>query len=53
MRRGAAPAGATGAALRPAGGEVAADAEGEVKLDAGTAEARVNLGEHLIEWTKA
>ena len=47
-----APAGVTGAVLRPAI-EGAAAADGEVKVAAGTAEARVNLGEHVIEWTTA
>ncbi|MFN8586270.1 MAG: hypothetical protein U0704_00575 [Candidatus Eisenbacteria bacterium] len=46
----AAPAGSTGARLLdPAGGP----GEGDVKLDGETAEVRVNLGEHLIEWARA
>ena len=45
----AAPAGATAAVLRaPGSGETAGD--GEVKIEDGTAEARVQLGEHVIEW---
>ncbi len=47
-----APAGATGARLHPAA-EHGGAADGEVKVEAGTAEARVNLGEHVIEWATA
>jgi len=45
----AAPAGATGAILKPAA-ESADEPDGEVKVEGGMAEARVNLGEHVIEW---
>ena len=48
----AAPEGATGAVLRAAGG-TNGSGEGEVKVEGGMAEVRVNLGEHLIEWTRA
>ncbi|MBI5170163.1 MAG: hypothetical protein HZA61_11785 [Candidatus Eisenbacteria bacterium] len=51
----AAPEGATGAVLRAAGGSdgSAGSGEGEVKVEGGMAEVRANLGEHLIEWTRA
>lgn len=45
-----APAGVTGASLR-APGPADGPGEGEVKIGDGTAEARVQLGEHVIEWT--
>lgn len=50
----AAPQGASGATLRPLDG-TAGETEGEVvvNVEAGMAEARVNLGEHLIEWKRA
>ena len=40
---------------RAAEGRTAArgSGEGEVKVEGGMAEVRVNLGEHLIEWTRA
>lgn len=47
-----APAGARSAVLRAAGAD-GPSGDGEVKLDGGTAEARVQLGEHVIEWTGA
>lgn len=48
----AAPPGVTGARLKPAD-ESRGESEGEVKVEGGTAEARVNLGEHVIEWMTA
>jgi len=47
-----APAGATGARLRPAAPD-APGGEGEVKVEGGKAEARVGPGAHVIEWTRA
>lgn len=46
----AVPDGVTGAVLAPAAG---GGGEGAVKVDGGSAEARVNLGEHVIEWVRA
>jgi len=45
-----APAGVSGARVQ-APGPGSGAGEGEVKVGAGTAEARVQLGEHVIEWT--
>jgi hypothetical protein len=45
----AAPAGAAAASLLAPGGGASAG-EGQVKIEDGTAEARVQLGEHVIEW---
>jgi len=44
----AAPAGVTGAAFQEGRGD-----GGEVRVAAGTVEARVNVGEYLIEWSRA
>ncbi len=46
-----APAGIARACLRPAAGH--GDADGTVTVEGGTVEARVNLGEHVIEWRAA
>lgn len=48
----AVPAGVHGARLH-APGPGAGESEGEVKIADGTAEARVQLGEHVIEWVRA
>lgn len=48
----AAPVGVTAADLR-APTPAAAAGEGEVRVEDGVAEARVQLGEHVIEWTRA
>lgn len=44
-----APAGVSSAVLKPPADGGGAT-EGEVKIDGGTAEARLQLGEHVIEW---
>lgn len=48
----ATPAGVNGAVLRPLDG-TEGEGDGEVKVEGGMAEVRVNLGEHLIEWKRA
>lgn len=47
-----APLGVTSAVVR-APGPGGAPGDAEVRLDGGTAEARVQLGEHVIEWVRA
>ncbi|HTR97810.1 MAG TPA: hypothetical protein VMH61_07880, partial [Candidatus Acidoferrales bacterium] len=47
----AAPAGASGARVRPAARASAPG--GAIKLEGRTAEARVDRGDHVIEWTGA
>jgi len=47
-----APGRSRGARLRPPA-EGVGEADGTIKVEGGTAEARVNLGEHVIEWVGA